>query len=1453
MTHRDDIITHDPAFDPFGSGFVSSTDYRGNVTSVTTYTDANTPSGSITHSSTYDIAGNVMTAQVDCCQLKSFTYSGAGTSGDYAYPISVTSGNPSGLHLTTSATFDNDTGLPATSTDENSQLTQYYYNLGSLRLSEADYPGGGQTTYGYSDGLGVYAYVIAVTKLDSSRNVSGYRFFDGRGAVVRSFGNYTSTNGYITRDVEYDAMGRAYRANNPYYTSDRTDAVPTNSFWTTSTFDHLGRVIQVDMPRGDNDNTLMTSVTTEFDGVFTTVTDQASKTRRQEVDAMGRVIRLDEPTTSGLGSQSSPNQSTSYEYDLLDNLVHIHQDAQHRYFKYDSLSRLIRENQSEQQTNSSYDLSDSWNTGGHWTRKILYNSSGLVTDAYDARGVHTTLSYDDLNRATQISYSDSTATAHYYYDDATGLPSGAPSSSSPDSFSTTLSKGRLVAMTYGSGATGNYFDYDVAGRVTKQFQITGSSPAKYKLSYAYNSAGLLTGETYPSGRAMTYAYDDGGRLSSVGDGTTTFVGSFNYSAHGGLTSETFGNTAVHELSYNRRLQASQVKLSLGSTVLQQYDYGYGEFNTSSGSVDTSKNNGQIGKVTGTIGTTTQWNQGFSYDELGRLSNMTEHQGSAMTTSNYSQSYTYDRYGNRFQTANTTLGLQTVSSSEIVASTNRFIATGSTPTTYDEAGNITTDTKFRSLKYLYDANGRQNEVKALDNTSLQTSVYDCAGQRVQTSAGSVTRTMVYDVFGQNVADYLGTGGATLERENIYRGGQLLATDETPLAAAPSGLATSTASSTSIAVSWTAASGASYYRVERKGAGGSYALLGTTSSSSTSLTDSGASSGTAYLYKVCAADSSGACVSNYSNVALGTTVSFATDPTIYTETENPGNGTTIKHQHITELRAAVNAVRTLAGLSTISVPNPATGDVIHATDVSDLRSALHAALSALGLYDGTYTDPTLATGSGGTIIKKAHITELRQHATSSSSNSKSITQFVTDFYQGVLHRAPSSGELSSGVSGLAAAQAQGGAALLSAAQGLGSTLFNSSEYAGLTTSPAQFVSDLYTGFLQRAPDDSGYAYWLDQLNNHGDTRSNQISSFAGCDEFVANVAALGIAGSSNSLRYVLSDVQGSTRAVMNNNSSSSAIVSRHDYLPFGEEIGSGIGPRSLPQGYNASDANRWKYGMTERDATSGLDHTWFRKYENLSGRWTSPDPLGGHLGAPQTFNGYNYTGNDPVNLIDRFGLDGTPKPGDLCPGGVIGNDGKCHAGPSGVVTVPADPNPFRWDDLPNNWNIFLVLPVISTQPSDPGGVGGNPLVPTRQKPPPTRQVQYCNTTLGGGPISAGVIVDTDNQLFVSFGLGVGLWPPVSYARTEGTGPVETGVFLSGTVANGLAVSESINPFNLRKGFSREVGGGSPQAGVGVQVVAGPIPMQGTTKDNWAHHPDNPANSKGLYWHPVGRCPY
>jgi len=68
------------------------------------------------------------------------------------------------------------------------------------------------------------------------------------------------------------------------------------------------------------------------------------------------------------------------------------------------------------------------------------------------------------------------------------------------------------------------------------------------------------------------------------------------------------------------------------------------------------------------------------------------------------------------------------------------------------------------------------------------------------------------------------------------------------------------------------------------------------------------------------------------------------------------------------------------------------------------------------------------------------------------------------------------------------------------------------------------------------------------------------------------------------------------------------------------------RMSGQGYGVVDSNRGKYAMTERDST-GLDHTWWRKYENTSGRWTSPDPISGSVSDPQSFNRYSYTQTIP----------------------------------------------------------------------------------------------------------------------------------------------------------------------------------------------------------------------------------
>lgn len=169
---------------------------------------------------------------------------------------------------------------------------------------------------------------------------------------------------------------------------------------------------------------------------------------------------------------------------------------------------------------------------------------------------------------------------------------------------------------------------------------------------------------------------------------------------------------------------------------------------------------------------------------------------------------------------------------------------------------------------------------------------------------------------------------------------------------------------LTLSWDPVAGASHYQVEVKRASGAFYNAGTYDRSA--LVSAEIASDTAYSARVRAVNSS-AQTSSYSQPDLATTVFFTYDPIV------PGV-TTAKAVHITEVRTAVNAVRTLAALPPATwSAMVAPGSLITAAGISELRSALDAALSALGLPALSYTDPTISTGV--TRIKGAHVQELR----------------------------------------------------------------------------------------------------------------------------------------------------------------------------------------------------------------------------------------------------------------------------------------------------------------------------------------------------------------------------------------------------------------------------------------------------------------------------------------------
>jgi RHS repeat-associated protein len=302
------------------------------------------------------------------------------------------------------------------------------------------------------------------------------------------------------------------------------------------------------------------------------------------------------------------------------------------------------------------------------------------------------------------------------------------------------------------------YDYDLMGRIVSQQQTVGTH--SYPLSYAYNLLGQLTSETYPSGRIISYEYDEGARLKNVGGGSAgNYASLFVYQAHGGLSAMTFGNGAVQHVSYNERAQPTHIKLTVAGMERQRFDYQYGVVNLSSGTVEATKNTGQVARVEDWIDGVRQWQQRFAYDSLGRLDIASEHKGSNLEQQSWSADYDYDRWGNRYQSGgqNQNLAYVPLGAADINPQNNQFL----TNTSYDEAGNVTEDEKFRAQQYRYDGNGRQVWTGQLHTSIEGRAVYDGLGQRVQSVENGTTKTLVYDIHGQVVAEYggedIGTGG------------------------------------------------------------------------------------------------------------------------------------------------------------------------------------------------------------------------------------------------------------------------------------------------------------------------------------------------------------------------------------------------------------------------------------------------------------------------------------------------------------------------------------------------------------------------------------------------------------------------------------------------------------------------------------------------------------------------
>jgi RHS repeat-associated protein len=151
-----------------------------------------------------------------------------------------------------------------------------------------------------------------------------------------------------------------------------------------------------------------------------------------------------------------------------------------------------------------------------------------------------------------------------------------------------------------------------------------------------------------------------------------------------------------------------------------------------------------------------------------------------------------------------------------------------------------------------------------------------------------------------------------------------------------------------------------------------------------------------------------------------------------------------------------------------------------------------------------------------------------------------------------------------------------------------------------------------------------------------------------------------GASGSVYYYFADHLGNTRVVTN---STGSPCYEADFLPYGTE--------NTPAGFTNTCSTNYKFTGYERDAetaygtSSGNDYAFARYYNSRLGRFMSADPLGGNIGNPQSLNRYASVLNDPINLVDRLGLN-------TC-WDQNGNPFECP-GPNDSITVSASSDTF-----------------------------------------------------------------------------------------------------------------------------------------------------------------------------------
>jgi RHS repeat-associated protein len=648
----------------------------------------------------------------------------------------------SGVQLATSASYDPQSGAMISATGMNpgqtAQVTQYDP---LLRPTAVTLPNGSQVNYAYAtpdqttvtQSMGNGSNAESITDLDAYGRTSRTAVYNGQ-----------SSNSWYIVDTCYDSTGLVRFQSTKYQGDALNGAIECSGNGTSYVYDALGRMTSSTNPDG--------TTMYQYSGRAVKTTDVNGAQRITQYDLLGRMSVVCEissnSTMPGSGSPvacgtdiAGTGFQTVYSYTLASNTTTVTQGAQTRTFQTDPAGRTILTMEPERgATNYSY----TYNTTGLQVTRTRpqanqTNASVLTT---------TTTQYDSLGRPVTISYSDGiTPNMGYVYDAACCWTNAS---------SATNTKGKLVvahSLSTAANHTSIMFSYDLMGNVTNMWQCapstcptSSSQLSRPALSFSYDGAGNLTGESDGASGLITYGRSPAGEVTSITN--QSYTGTYNpanlisnvVNGAYGPVSYLFGNGLSQAYVYDSlgRLQGGWVCAGTPTPGCSGQSYGF--YKNSKGSQVTSSDDNVMGQ-----------NISYGYDEFNRLTSV-----SSAGTQTFG--YTYDRYGNRTAQSAPQGG---PAPSYTINTANNQIQQFS----YDAAGNVTND-GFHS--YTYDAEGN---VLNVDGGSTAVYVYDALNRRVSAQTSSSTQEYLYDYAGRRTSIWNTANNSGIEGRIYWDGRQI----------------------------------------------------------------------------------------------------------------------------------------------------------------------------------------------------------------------------------------------------------------------------------------------------------------------------------------------------------------------------------------------------------------------------------------------------------------------------------------------------------------------------------------------------------------------------------------------------------------------------------------------------------------------------------------------------------